>query len=173
MLYVCAFVIHVCLSVLFYVYLCIVMQGGDPFQEQRPPRAAGAHGGYGTWCLYANMVGPSLALHERAIGLFVWRELGWAHVCMHVYTYTYTHIHTHLHTHRRTHTHTCLLHVQVPRDAFERIWTHSVLLLQRGFKTGSILTVDEAEAKVLGPPWTRWVVVELLFRFLHWYVWLS
>jgi hypothetical protein len=66
-----------------------------------------------------------------------------------------------------------LLHVQVPRDAFERIWTHSVLLLQRGFKTGSILTVDEAEAKVLGPPWTRWVVVELLFRFLHWYVWLS
>ena len=43
----------------------------------------------------------------------------------------------------------------VDREAFERIWRHSVLLLQRGFKEGSILTVDPAEAKILGPPWTR------------------
>lgn len=42
--------------------------------------------------------------------------------------------------------------------AFDRIWRHSVQLLQRGFKTGSILTVDPEEAKVLGRPWTRrWV----------------
>lgn len=43
----------------------------------------------------------------------------------------------------------------VDRAAFERIWQHSVLLLQRGFKSGSILTVDPEEAAVLGPPWTR------------------
>ena len=43
----------------------------------------------------------------------------------------------------------------VPRDAFEAIWRHSVLLLQRGFQTGSILTVDPAEAQKLGKPWTR------------------
>lgn len=41
----------------------------------------------------------------------------------------------------------------VPRPVFERIWTHSVLLLQRGFLTGSILTVDPEEARVLGPKW--------------------
>lgn len=32
---------------------------------------------------------------------------------------------------------------------------HAVVLLQRGFLTGSILTVDPEEAAVLGPPWTR------------------
>ena len=41
----------------------------------------------------------------------------------------------------------------VPRPVFERIWTQSVLLLQRGFLTGSILTVDPEEARVLGPKW--------------------
>ncbi len=43
----------------------------------------------------------------------------------------------------------------VARPAFELLWRHSVELLQRGFKTGSILTVDPAEAKMLGKPWTR------------------
>lgn len=43
----------------------------------------------------------------------------------------------------------------VPRATFETLWMHSVVLLQRGFKSGSILTVDPAEAVVLGPPWTR------------------
>jgi len=35
------------------------------------------------------------------------------------------------------------------------MWRHSVELLQRGFLTGSILTVDEKDAERLGPPWTR------------------
>ena len=43
----------------------------------------------------------------------------------------------------------------VSRAKFELIWKHSVLLLQRGFKTGSILTVDPADAQRLGEPWTR------------------
>ncbi|KAK9791837.1 hypothetical protein WJX73_006548 [Symbiochloris irregularis] len=43
----------------------------------------------------------------------------------------------------------------VDRAAFDRLWHHSVTLLQRGFKSGSILTVDPEEAAVLGPPWTR------------------
>ena len=43
----------------------------------------------------------------------------------------------------------------VSRAGFEALWRHSVELLQRGFKTGSILTVDLEEAKVLGAPWTR------------------
>ena len=43
----------------------------------------------------------------------------------------------------------------VDRAAFERIWRQCVLLLQRGFKTGSILTVDPEEADKLGRPWTR------------------
>ncbi len=43
----------------------------------------------------------------------------------------------------------------VSREGFELIWRHSVDLLQRGFKSGSILTVDADEAKVLGPPWQR------------------
>ena len=41
------------------------------------------------------------------------------------------------------------------REAFDRVWEHSVLLMQRGFQSGSILTVDPEEAKVLGAPWTR------------------
>ncbi|KAK9868369.1 hypothetical protein WJX84_004801 [Apatococcus fuscideae] len=41
------------------------------------------------------------------------------------------------------------------KAAFDRVWRHSVLLLQRGFKTGSILTVDPEEAAKLGSPWTR------------------
>ncbi|GAX84584.1 hypothetical protein CEUSTIGMA_g12005.t1 [Chlamydomonas eustigma] len=43
----------------------------------------------------------------------------------------------------------------VDRDSFDRIWFHSVTLLQRGFVTGSILTVDPEDAAVLGQPWTR------------------
>ena len=39
------------------------------------------------------------------------------------------------------------------RDVFDRIWYHSVDLLERGVRTGSILTVDESEG--LPPPWTR------------------
>lgn len=41
------------------------------------------------------------------------------------------------------------------RPAFLCMWRHSVELLQRGFLTGSILTVDEKDAERLGPPWTR------------------
>jgi len=37
----------------------------------------------------------------------------------------------------------------------DEIWRHSVALLQRGFVTGSILTVDDADAAAMGPPWTR------------------
>lgn len=43
----------------------------------------------------------------------------------------------------------------IPRSTFDLIWQHSVELLQRGFQTGSILTVDPEEAVVLGQPWTR------------------
>ncbi|CAL5225951.1 g8750 [Coccomyxa viridis] len=43
----------------------------------------------------------------------------------------------------------------VDRETFERIWFHSVDLLQRGFKSGSILTVDPEDAQKLGKPWTR------------------
>mmetsp|Transcript_112968 Transcript_112968/g.319499 ORF Transcript_112968/g.319499 Transcript_112968/m.319499 type:complete len:446 (-) Transcript_112968:93-1430(-) len=42
-----------------------------------------------------------------------------------------------------------------PREVFERVWRHTVECLQMGFKSGSISTVDPAEAKVLGRPWTR------------------
>lgn len=41
------------------------------------------------------------------------------------------------------------------RELFELVWHHSVDLLQRGFKTGSILTVDPEDARKLGQPWTR------------------
>ena len=41
------------------------------------------------------------------------------------------------------------------RAAFDAVWEHSVLLMQRGFQSGSILTVDPEEAAVLGPPWQR------------------
>ena len=43
----------------------------------------------------------------------------------------------------------------ISREKFEELWRHSVLLLQRGFQTGSILTVTDADAKALGRPWTR------------------
>mmetsp|Transcript_18749 Transcript_18749/g.75330 ORF Transcript_18749/g.75330 Transcript_18749/m.75330 type:complete len:544 (-) Transcript_18749:1984-3615(-) len=39
------------------------------------------------------------------------------------------------------------------REQFDRVWRESVLLLQRGVKTGSILTVDPAEN--LPEPWKR------------------
>ena len=41
----------------------------------------------------------------------------------------------------------------VSRAQFDSIWRHSVDLLQRGFQTGSILTVDASEG--LPEPWTR------------------
>lgn len=41
------------------------------------------------------------------------------------------------------------------REEFDRIWEHSVDLLQRGFQTGSILTVDKDEAIRLGTPGLR------------------
>jgi hypothetical protein len=41
------------------------------------------------------------------------------------------------------------------RSDFDALWRHSTHLLQRGFVTGSILTVDAADAARLGPPWTR------------------
>ncbi|CAK9115446.1 Endonuclease 8 1 (DNA glycosylase/AP lyase Nei 1) (DNA-(apurinic or apyrimidinic site) lyase Nei 1) (Endonuclease VIII 1) [Durusdinium trenchii] len=44
---------------------------------------------------------------------------------------------------------------QVPREDFDRIWFHAVDLLQRGFATGSILTVDKEEAQRLGRPGMR------------------
>ena len=41
------------------------------------------------------------------------------------------------------------------RATFEKVWRHSVELLQRGFVSGSILTVDKEDAARLGPPWPR------------------
>jgi hypothetical protein len=38
----------------------------------------------------------------------------------------------------------------VTREQFEKLWSHSVTLLQRGFTSGSILTVDPEEAQVGG-----------------------
>lgn len=38
---------------------------------------------------------------------------------------------------------------------FSDIWRHCVETLQRGFREGSIITVDPQEALLLGPPWTR------------------
>jgi formamidopyrimidine-DNA glycosylase len=43
----------------------------------------------------------------------------------------------------------------ISKPTFDVIWQHSVELLQRGFQSGSILTVDPEEAEVLGQPWTR------------------
>lgn len=43
----------------------------------------------------------------------------------------------------------------VTRSVFERLWHHSVTLLQRGFAEGSIITVDKEDAEKLGKPWTR------------------
>lgn len=52
------------------------------------------------------------------------------------------------------------LHPMVPsksvsREKFEEIWKHSVELLQRGFTSGSILTVDAADVAKFGKPWNR------------------
>ena len=52
------------------------------------------------------------------------------------------------------------IHPDVPgraleRDEFDRIWQHTVSLLQRGYQTGSILTVDPDEAQRLGNPRLR------------------
>ena len=41
------------------------------------------------------------------------------------------------------------------RDEFERVWRASVALMGRGFQSGSILTVDPAEALALGSPGLR------------------
>lgn len=41
------------------------------------------------------------------------------------------------------------------RQEFDLIWKHTVALLQRGYQTGSILTVDPEEAKQLGKPQMR------------------
>jgi len=43
----------------------------------------------------------------------------------------------------------------VARETFDKVWFHTVELMQRGFVNGSILTVDPEEALVLGDPWTR------------------
>ena len=43
----------------------------------------------------------------------------------------------------------------IDRATFDRVWFHSVDLLQRGFRTGSILTVDPDEAPRLGAAWKR------------------
>lgn len=44
---------------------------------------------------------------------------------------------------------------ELQRNEFDRVWKHTVELLQRGYETGSILTVDPAEAKLLGMPRLR------------------
>lgn len=43
----------------------------------------------------------------------------------------------------------------ITRQEFDSLWRHSTHCLQRGFVTGSILTVDAADVARLGPPWTR------------------
>jgi hypothetical protein len=56
----------------------------------------------------------------------------------------------------------------ISRATFDIIWDHCVDLLQRGFSSGSILTVDPEDAKALGQPWTRrWGLKDLVC------VWLS
>lgn len=43
----------------------------------------------------------------------------------------------------------------LPRAEFDTLWRHTVECLQRGFQTGSIITVDKEDAVRLGEPWTR------------------
>lgn len=43
----------------------------------------------------------------------------------------------------------------ISRAEFDRVWAHSVSLMTRGFTSGSILTVDPAEAAQLGKPSMR------------------
>jgi hypothetical protein len=45
--------------------------------------------------------------------------------------------------------------MDLERDEFDEIWSHTVALLNRGYKTGSILTVDPEEARALGKPKLR------------------
>ena len=52
------------------------------------------------------------------------------------------------------------LHPETPgasidHETLMNVWQISKDFLRRGVETGSILTVDPQEAKVLGPPWTR------------------
>ena len=64
------------------------------------------------------------------------------------------------------------------RAAFDAVWRHSVLLMQRGFQTGSILTVDPEEAAKLGAllqhgftqqlPICYFKRLQLLNRLLSW-----
>ena len=51
--------------------------------------------------------------------------------------------------------HPNILGTALSRAEFDRIWTHTVKLLQRGFMCGSILTVDPDEAIRLGRPRMR------------------
>ncbi|KAK3239579.1 hypothetical protein CYMTET_50504 [Cymbomonas tetramitiformis] len=44
---------------------------------------------------------------------------------------------------------------ELSRTQFDAVWHHTVALLQRGFQTGSILTVDPEEAVILGKPTLR------------------
>ena len=44
---------------------------------------------------------------------------------------------------------------ELERNEFDAIWHHTVLLLKRGYETGSILTVDPEEAIALGKPKMR------------------
>ncbi|CAJ1949498.1 unnamed protein product [Cylindrotheca closterium] len=45
--------------------------------------------------------------------------------------------------------------LSLEREEFNRVWEQTVLLLERGYETGSILTVDPEEAKALGKPRLR------------------
>lgn len=45
--------------------------------------------------------------------------------------------------------------MDLERDEFDEIWFHTVALLNRGYETGSILTVDPEEARSLGKPKLR------------------
>lgn len=45
--------------------------------------------------------------------------------------------------------------LELEKHEFDLVWQHTVALLERGYQTGSILTVDEDEAKQLGKPKLR------------------
>ena len=47
---------------------------------------------------------------------------------------------------------------QLTRAEYDRVWQASVALMRRGYESGSILTVDAAEARALGKPGLRrWI----------------
>ena len=50
------------------------------------------------------------------------------------------------------------------------LWGHCVDLLQRGFSSGSILTVDPEDARRLGKPWTRRSADWSMSQFV-WFMW--